>query len=250
MSLAVPEGLLDLTPQELERVLCREHLGVWTERRRGFTNAPFHWEWCELAMRYRRLAVVAPRDHAKSETFTVDQVAWRVEHNPGIQCVVFTSEGELSKDLKSRIDEAVWQGGAPHLIENALVQSAKRTVYANGAQVIARSTGQRVRGLHPDLIVGDDVLEEANTLTHYQRKKVERWWFGTVEGMAHPGTIRPVGPFRVTFPPTIIHLVGTPFHSADLLMNMRTNPGYRFYRYAAEFDPSELVPGTHAVEVR
>lgn len=209
--------------------------------------APLHWEWCKLAMTETRLCVVAPRDHSKTETFTVNQLAWRIEHTPGIQCVAFTSEGELAKDLKSRVDEAVYQS-KPVLVEEAREQNARRTEYANGAQIMVRTTGQKVRGLHPDIIVGDDVLEETNTLTHYQRKKVERWWFGTVEGMAHPGTWRVVGRHRIWMPPTRIHLVGTPFHSADLLMNMRTNPVYRFRRYAAEFHPGDLVPGTLAVE--
>ena len=38
-------------------------------------------------------------------------------------------------------------------------------------------------------------------------------------------------------PATRIRLVGTPFHTDDLLMSMRRNPVWAFYRYAAEFDP-------------
>ena len=238
----------DVPIDELIEMACREHLGVWTEQRRGLENSALHWEWAELAMTQRRLAVVAPRDHAKSETFTVNQLAWRIENNPGIQCVAFTSERELAKELKARVDDAVGQS-KPELLMTASEQNSRKTVYGNSAQLIVRTTGQKVRGLHPDIIVGDDVLEEGNTLTHYQRKKVERWWFGTVEGMGHPGTWRVVGGRKVWFRPTIIHLVGTPFHQSDLLMGMRTNPVYRFRRYAAEFDPGDLVPGTMAVEV-
>jgi hypothetical protein len=53
----------------------------------------------------------------------------------------------------------------------------------------------------------------------------------------------------VVMPATKVHLVGTPFHQQDLLMSMRSNPVYEFRRYAAEFDPADLVPGTTAVEV-
>jgi hypothetical protein len=182
-----------------------------------------------------------------SETFTVGQLAWRIIYNPGVQCLAFTSEAELAKDLKSRVDAAVALD-RPELLEQATLSNANQTKFGNAASIMVRTTGQKVRGLHPDIIVGDDVLEEANTLTHYQRKKIERWWFGTVEGMAHPGTWRVVGRHRVWMPPTRIHLVGTPFHAADLLMNMRTNPVYRFRRYVAEYDPADLVPGTLAVE--
>jgi len=245
--LALPPALLELPLDELNEYLRRENLGVWVEQVRGLDNSALHWEWADLAMTERRLCVVAPRDHAKTETFTVNQLAWRIVYTPGIKCLAFTSEGELAKELKARIDEAVAQA-RPELLAEAVERSAKKTIYGNGATLQVRSTGQKVRGMHPDVIVGDDVLEEGNTLTHYQRLKVQRWWFGTVEGMGHPGTWRVVGRHRVWFPATVIHLVGTPFHASDLLMGMRTNPVYRFRRYAAEFHPGDLVPGTMAVE--
>lgn len=182
-----------------------------------------------------------------SETFSVDSCAWRICYRPGIQCVIFTSDVEVAKELKERVDTAVRQHDEA-LIDGATVKNVKRTDYANGASIRVRTTGQKVRGLHPDHIVGDDVLSDENTITHYQRKKVERWWFATVEGMAHPGTWRVVGRHKVWMPPTTIHLVGTPFHQSDLLMSMRSNPVYRYRRYAAEYAPSDLVPGTCAVE--
>ena len=182
-----------------------------------------------------------------SETFSVDSCAWRIVYRPGIQCVVFTADVEVAKELKERVDTAVAQHDQD-LVDGATIKNVKRTTYANGASIRVRTTGQRVRGLHPDHIVGDDVLTDENTGTHKQRKKVARWWFATVEGMAHPGTYRVVGKHKVWFPPTTMHLVGTPFHASDLLLGMRTNPVWRYRRYAAEFDPSDLVPGTWAVD--
>lgn len=95
--------------------------------------------------------------------------------------------------------------------------------------------GKAVRGAHPDVIVGDDVLEEGNCMTALQRKRMERWWFGTIGGMTHPGTWRTLGQGKACMPPSKVFLVGTPFHRQDLLMNMRTNPMYEFRRHAAEF---------------
>ena len=375
MTLALPPALAGLTLDESIELSKQAHLGVWTERVRGFDCAPFQWEWCELAMREQRMCLVAPRDHSKalaldtlvlrpdgthtpigqlqvgdegvdrtgaatrvtglsevftdhdcyrvvlddgqtfvadaghrwilddervvttdqlaqyqlerpqlcsgqtvvgidctltvpvrcittedgtfqigegvvthnSETVSVDSCAWRICYRPGIQCVIFTSDVEVAKELKERVDTAVAQHDEM-LLEGATIRNVKRTTYANGASIRVRTTGQKVRGLHPDHIVGDDVLSDENTATHYQRKKVERWWFATVEGMGHPGTWRVVGRHKVWMPPTTIHLIGTPFHQSDLLMSMRSNPIYRYRRYAAEFDPSDLVPGTWAVE--
>ena len=90
-------------------------------------------------------------------------------------------------------------------------------------------------------------------MTHFQRERMSRWWFGTVGGMSHPGTWRSLGRSdaaqKVWMQPTVVHLVGTPFHQADLLMSMATNPLYHFRRYAAEYEEHDLVPGTLAVEV-
>lgn len=253
---------LDLLPEETVTLLartpavdalelaCKADLGVWAERRRGFTHSKVHWEWNQLAMIKRRLAVVAPREHAKSETFTVNQIAWRCIYQPGIWCYVFSDTGDQGKKIKTRIDAAIAEA-APWMLDKMISSNTEESIYANFSTVNTAGAGKGTRGVHPDIVVGDDVLTEGTTLTSLQRKRIERWWFGTVGGMAHPGTTRVLGKsgLRIAFPPTKVHLVGTPFHSQDLLMNMRSNPLYEFRRYAAEFAERDLVPGTMAVEV-
>ena len=233
---------------EAEELMCKAHLGVWAERKRGFSNAQLHWEWCDLAMRLRRLAVVAPREHAKSEVFTVNQVTWRCTYTPGLQAFGFAETGDMAKKLKARVDRCV-QETAPWMLKGPNVQqNTEYSRYANFSEFRVAGSGAGVRGAHPDLIVGDDVLSEGTCLTHHQRQKLHRWWHGTVGGMAHPGTWRFLGEDeakapRVWMPPTRIHLVGTPFHQSDLLMAMRDNQIYRFRRYQAEFDENDLVEG-------
>jgi hypothetical protein len=226
-------NLSELRTEEAIELACRASLAVWAERKRSLVHAPLHWEWCELAQTTVRLCVVAPREHAKSETFTVNQTAWRCEYTPGLEAYVF--------------DDAV-EETAPWMFP-VREKNESMTVYRNLSQVRVAGSGKGVRGEHPDLIVGDDVMEETTALTSYQRRKLARWWHGTVGGMAHPGTWRMIGGTRRWFPPTRVHLVGTPFHQQDLLLAMSGNPMYEFRRYAAEFDPTDLVPGTLAVEV-
>lgn len=248
----LPPRLANLTPAQAEELACKAHLGVWTARKRLLEMAPLHWEWCELAMTETRLCVVAPREHSKTETFTVNATAWRTEHTPGLWTYVFCQTGDQAKGLLERIVNAV-EESAPWLLTRADI-SSQRVVFNNGARVDTAGAGKSVRGAHPDIVIGDDVLEESDCLSELQRKRTERWWKGTVSGMAHPGTMRRIKPYLGAkfetrlMPPTRVFLVGTPFHEQDLLMNMRRNPLYRFRRYAAEFDPDELVPGTLAVE--
>jgi hypothetical protein len=238
---------------EVEELACASHLGVWTARRRGLDMSPVHWEWTELAMTQKRLAVVAPREHSKSESFSVNATAWRSIYSPATYSYLFALTGDLAEELLARTKDVLAQT-RPELLEDAVVDRADKLVLGNGSMIRAAGAGKRTRGGHPDVIVGDDLLDDENTQTSLQRRKMHRWWFGSVVNMAHPGTVRQVRgpdgmPRSVFMPATRIHLVGTPFHGQDLLLSMRRNPMWRFYRYAAEFHPSELVPGTLAVEV-
>lgn len=243
---------MTLTLAESKELACKAHLGVWMEEKRGFTNSELQWEWSELAMSVPKAAIVAPRDHSKSEVWTVGQGAWRCRYQPGLYGVIFSSTDDLARDLLKRIVEAVSQTDPWMLRGRDVINNVKHVRFSNWSELKCAGAGKKVRGGHPDWVVGDDVLDEDGCATAYQRRKTARWWAGTVGNMAHPGSTRPVGDYpgapRVYFPPTIVHLVGTPFHQQDLLMSMRANPIYQYRRYAAEFNPGDLVDGL-AVEV-
>jgi hypothetical protein len=209
--------------------------------------SPLHWEWCEIRMTGKRIAVVAPREHSKSETFTINGTAWESIYRPGLWTYVFAQTGDQAKEMRDRIEAAVAEA-APWMVKPMKAANMQNMVFRNGSRVTVAGAGKSVRGAHPDVIIGDDVLEEGNCMTSFQRKRMERWWFGTIGGMTHPGTWRPVEGRKVWMPPTRVFLVGTPFHRKDLLMNMRENPMYEYRRYAAEFDVEDLVDGL-AVEV-
>lgn len=253
MSLVLPDALASLSREQVTEMACRAHLGVWTEQKRKLRMSPLHWEWTELAMTQRRLCVIAPREHAKTETFTVNATAWRSIYTPGLWTYVFSQTDDQSKELIQKIIDAVEQV-APWMLHRVRQRSALRVRFANGARVDGAGAGKAVRGKHPDIVIGDDVLEEKYCLTELMRKRTERWWKGTVGGMAHPGALRWVRKFpgapweQVKIPPTRIFLVGTPFHEQDLLNGMKHNAMYRFRRYMAEYRPIDLVPGSLAVE--
>lgn len=252
MTLVLPETLASMSREQVTELACRAHLGVWTEHKRRLPMTPLHWEWTELLMRERRLCVIAPREHGKTATFTVHHLAWRSMYTPGLWSMVFSQTVEQSKNLLRKIVETVDQT-APWMLRRVRQKSALKVQFANGAWIVGAGAGTSVRGPHPDIIVGDDVLDEKLCLTELQRKRTERWWLGTVGGMGHGGDQRWVQRFpgspwqQVKIPPTRMYLVGTPFHEQDLLNSMATNPMYKFYRYAAEYRPIDLVPGTLAV---
>lgn len=248
MTLDLPERLLELTPSQLDNVLCEADAGVFAERRRGFENAEFHWEWYDLMEKHRRLAVVAPRDHAKTEVFTINKTIHRSIYQPGTWTYVFSSVKEIAEELKGRIESAMLEVDGS-MVRRARSNTKRGIIFQNYSRVTVASVGQKVRSAHPDVIIGDDVLTEKGCRSAKQRREMSEWWHGTIGGMAHPGKLRVLGGKETRMmPPTRIVLVGTPFHQDDLLLSMKRNPIYSFRRYSAEFDPADLVPGSLAVE--
>jgi hypothetical protein len=251
-------GYLDLTgANEAEAVewACYHHPGVFAERKLGYVNEPFHWEWYELT-HLPRTAVCAPREHAKSEVFSIVTTAHHAIYRPGSWQYLFSATMDQSVDLLERCLSAIAQT-EPWLLDNPPRLQRRDVVLGNWSRITVASVGKAIRGVHPDRIVGDDVLKDENTTNNLARARLHAWWFGTVGPMAHPGSRRPMRWGRlaprgtipvILHPPTKINLVGTPFHQLDLLMQMRENPIYTFRRYTAQFTPEELVAGTLAVE--
>jgi hypothetical protein len=93
-------------------------------------------------------------------------------------------------------------------------------------------TGQ-IRGFNlddyrPDLIIGDDVLDEENTATKEQRAKVEDRWFG--------GLINSLAPVSESLRAKAV-LAQTPFNNHDLAVKASRDPGWNCRTFSC-FDPT------------
>lgn len=238
----------NLAPAERDDMLCKAHPGIWAEKRRGFVNAPFHWEWYDIIMESSRTCIVAPREHAKSECISINYTCWACRYTPGMKALIFCNTAEQAERIKARIDLAMAHA-EPQMMPSR-DPAVAYTVFTNGSRIDVAGAGKSVRGEHPELIIGDDVLEEQACLSLLQRQATHRWWHGTVGGMAHgPDNTRVVGRQPIKMPATKLVLIGTGFHEADLLMSARKNPIYEYRRYAAEFDDSRLpIEGSVAVD--
>jgi hypothetical protein len=162
--------------------------------------------------------------------------------------MVFSATVAKAEEFIDRLHAAVlecrpsWDG--------KIRRSKRDILFPNGSRASGRSVGQATRGAHPELIVCDDILTETNSYSKYQRRKVQTWLLGTVLGMCHPGRVKtdPRSGRSYRFGPSKLHVVGTPMHASDVLMELRSNPMFVWRRYAAEFNVRDLVPGTLALE--
>jgi hypothetical protein len=87
--------------------------------------------------------------------------------------------------------------------------SAKEIRLRNGVIVRARTFRSSLRGLHPDLVALDDVLNDENSLSSEQRRKTYEWFMGT---------LMPMDAAQIT-------IIGTALHQADLLVQLGKKMG-------------------------
>jgi hypothetical protein len=186
--------------------------------------APHHRRWCELVASAKRLVLLAPRTHGKSYLGLV-YVMWRFYRHgrdpltgapltapTGLfKAVVFSAThdqaGVLMATFRDLLAANEWLFGtidpaAPAATAGQFVAWSRTHVrLANGAELRIRAYRTSTRGLHPDLLLLDDVLSDQNSLSQQQRDKT---WAYLVS------TLLPMGASQVL-------ILGTAFHQDDLL---------------------------------
>lgn len=202
-----------------------------------------HEQWCDAMQFEKRLVLLAPRDHGKTWT-NVIYLMWRcwrhnrdengryLSHHPEGQfesllfsdtyaqagaffekmSVLILANEEIFQDIMPtgtrgtrKVLKDVWTGG--------LIR------FRNLASVQTKAYMTSTRGLHPNLVICDDVLNDSNSATSHQRSKVWRYFVGTISPM-----LGPHGQLIV---------VGTAQHYSDLLHRLRTVSEFKWLKYRA-----------------
>ena len=204
-------------------------MDYWSENIRGFYNPPHIKEWYGLINNVlfgglRRLCVVAPRDHAKSEVFVVSPVTHLARYGPELGWKWVFIFSDTQPQANEMIDRCYTEINRvyPELTYRMLKNDVMEKKLRNGFRFMGRGAGASVRGAHPDLIIGDDVLNDSNSETNQGREKIKKWWSQTVSNMAKPTSA--------------MILEGTVQHELDLLMSMKDNPSYKMKVYSAEVE--------------
>lgn len=196
------------------------------EQGRPLFVGPHQEEWLDLFRRRRRLVVLAPRDHGKSVCVAA-YLLWCVwRHNRhadtgrllagrpegSFEAVLWSATLDQAIHLYEKVRELMLANewlfldvlpdvGRASRVSVRDAWSRKRTRLRNGFEFSVRAFRTSTRGLHPDLIILDDVLNDENSLSSYQRDRTWRYL---------AGTILPMNPKKLI-------IVGTAFHHDDLL---------------------------------
>lgn len=178
-----------------------------------------HMEWWEACTsKHPKVAIAAPRRHAKSTAVTLAYV---------LACVLFRNRqyvlvlsdtitqatqflGDIKKELldNEKIVNLFGITGFEKDTEDDVIVNC-----SDGHQfrISAKGSEQKMRGLkwnnkRPDLIVGDDLENDEIVLNKDRREKFKRWFYGAlVPCLASHGVIR---------------IVGTILHEDSLLNNL------------------------------
>lgn len=212
---AIDAGLLGLLPWAMRHLPAH------------FTSdaADFHWEISEAVVEHKRVAVAAPRAHAKS---TALAFAW-----PLFRAAVFrepftliTSDtgpqaAQRVTDVHAELlDNAGLVSRYPHLMlpdrkdyaRQRVKSTTREFVTVGGIRFTGAGAGQSLRGIkerhqRPTLIIVDDLENDENVLTAAQRSKLWDWFT--------KGLLNLPGPEGARFV-----VIGTILHKQSLLSRL------------------------------
>jgi hypothetical protein len=187
--------------------------------------------WIRLMTDNLRLVLLGPRDHSKSTTaigfifwlffrHAIDHSARRTRGSGGGYLVLLLSATEdqaqlLMTRIRDLLAANAWlfpddRPGAARL-ERPLATSQSHLRLASGAEIRVAAYGTSLRGMHPDLLVLDDVLNDENCSSERKRERTYQYF---------ARTLLPMNPQRIV-------IVGTAIHDADLLHRLRPRSGLR-----------------------
>mgnify|MGYP006935483419 CR=1 FL=1 len=182
-----------------------------------------HKEWCNLMVNENKLAIAAPRGHAKSTWFTLVYPLWCILLKKKNFIVIISDSIEQASPLLGMIIEQLETneriirdfgkiaGYIPPKAEEKKKWTTKEIVTTTNIKVMARSLKSRIRGsrfghFRPDLIILDDVENDENVQNEDQRLKTRNTFGNSIMNLGDRSTQ--------------IIVIGTILHFDSLLMNL------------------------------
>ena len=207
-------------------LLARSSLKYFTVKMLGLKWPTHYTEWAKLIEESPRSLTEAPRGSWKSYFYSLAYPLWRVLRGKTEVLLVSDSEDQARKNLRL-IREIVETKEmlAPMRPSTKEIWGVDQASFANGSIINIMGFGTSKRGLHPDVIIPDDIESENNRMS---REDKDRMYFGVISGMATPNTK--------------IAGVGTPLEFGDILQQLSTNDAYTKWRRPALTDGVNQYP--------
>lgn len=184
--------------------------------------AKYHKEWISFVTKNKRVCIMAPRGHGKTEVLIIGYMLWRAFTQPKFQGLIISNSLPQSTDVLRRIKMHI--KGIP-LLEQSIPQgqdtswSKTEIELTNGSRILTKPYSDSVRGFHVDVVCCDEV-----------------------------GTFEDQEIYTYAITPTVnqkrgsIIAIGTPSSKVDLLHKLFDNEAYVSKRYKAIKNGKALWP--------
>jgi predicted phage terminase large subunit-like protein len=197
----------------------------------------FHEELWDIATSgHKKIAIAAPRGHAKSTSMTLSFLLASVLFRESkFVILVSDTEGQARlflNDIKIELEEnedIIKLFGVARLIKDTETDVIVEMDDGHQFRIIAKGSEQKVRGLkwrslRPDLIVGDDLENDEIVMNKDRREKFRTWFRNALV----PCLAREGGQLKGK-----IVVVGTILHMDSMLERLLNDPHWYTARYAA-----------------
>jgi len=204
----------------------------------NFPYADMHKDWVSALMNETKLAFAAPRAHAKSSLVSIAYSTWRIGRNPNLRVKVITNSLDKGREIVSAVSTTILYNKRfklvfPNAVPSKLRFWTRDRLYIDRPLVLrdptfeARSILSTGAGGRADLLIGDDTVDNLNSVTAGLRRKVKEAFYDV-----WMNTLEPQG--------SQVVLVGTIWDEDDLLSEVLRNKewGYRkVWAINDNFDP-------------
>lgn len=183
----------------------------------------FHEEmWALCASGHLKVAIAAPRGHAKSTAITFAYALFLLMTRRSKHMLIISSNEEIAasflKDIKIELQENEMLAehfGVSEFLKDQETEIIVKFKDGGKFRVLAKGAMQRMRGLkwerkRPDYVICDDMEDDELVANEIRRDKFKKWFLGAVLPITKEG-----GKIRV---------VGTIMHLDSLLENFMPNP--------------------------
>ena len=164
-----------------------------------------HLEWGNLTHLYKKLGIIAARDHGKSFYFSFAAPLWKMDsYEPNVfqhgtikgkrnevlkEGLLITAEHSLAKTFLQRIREEIETN--PLLREKLYPGSQdwgkEEIICKNRARLTVKGIDSAIRGRHPGYVINDDLLHESQLYSQDIREQTIDFFFSVIENMVVPG---------------------------------------------------------------
>lgn len=196
---------------------ARVSLRYFTVNMLGLKFPKHYAEWEEVVESSPRSLIESPRGSWKSYFFALAYPLWKILQGKTEVLMVSDSEDQARKNLRT-LRQVIETNDvlAPMRPTTKELWGTDQVSFPNGSLVTIMGFGTSRRGLHPDIIIPDDIESESGKMSREDRN---RMYFGVISGMATPKTK--------------IAAVGTPLEFGDILQQLSKNEAYRYWRRPA-----------------